>query len=259
MVYPLFKTNKPLRSHIYRVMVVDDHEIYRNGLRDLMDAREHFRVVAEGRQCKDTLDAVEKQPIDLIIMDRFLPDGDALLTIPKVKQVAMETEVIVLSSSLDEESVYQALKIGAVGYLTKDTPVSEMLEAFDNFEKGEFALISPVAAFMIRYLLQRCSDLELHVRSSLQFNLDTFRQALPLPTVVPPFTEEQLKALTPRERRVFQFLSKGYSNKQIAAQLAISPYTVGKHVQHILHKLGVSNRTQAVSYTSFKGGAALKG
>jgi len=239
-----------------RVLIVDDHEIFRHGLRDLINSTEGFQVVAEAGSCKNALELAEQRPIDLVVLDMYLPDGDGIEVTRQLRQqVIPPPRVIILSAVIYDDTLVDAILAGAQGYLTKDMPASDIVNALKGFQRGELALLPAVVTNLVQMLVQKYSEAEAELSTQMHNSIIT--------TGIPVSQKEELpntatRILTPREAKVFQHLLQGNSNKQIASQLAISPYTVGKHVQNILHKLGVTNRTQAVSYTSFEGGDLQK-
>ena len=249
-------TAVPATNH-QRVLIVDDHEIFRHGLRDLINSIKGFEVVAEGGSCKDALTLVGKMQIDLVILDMYLPDGDGIQTTLKIKQQLTSPPcVIILSAMMFNETLVDAILAGAVGYLTKDMPAGDILKSLKGFQQGQLALPMAVTTNLVHLLVQKFSEKEAELSSYLQ-------NSIPSTNISPLLTEDSKNSaflsntsspmLTQQEARVFELLHNGHSNKQIASQLSISPYTVGKHVQKILRKLGVTNRTQAALYTSFEG------
>jgi two-component system response regulator DevR len=241
-------------NHIQRVMIVDDHELFRHGLRDLINSMEGFQVVAEAHSCKDALAQVKQMRIDLVMLDMYLPDGDGIQVTRQLRQqVTPPPYVIILSALMIDETLVDAILAGASGYLTKDMPAGDIAKSLKGVKRGELALPRVVTANLVRLLVQKYAQTE----------VATNQQDTPTSIASPPQTDEMnqpvsspntaIHMLTPQEAKVFQLLRHGQSNKQIAHRLYISPYTVGKHVQNILRKLGVANRTQAVSYTSFEG------
>lgn len=259
---PSNDTRESVTIHPQRVMIVDDHELFRHGLRDLINSINGFQVVAEANSCKEALTIAEQIRIDLIMLDMYLPDGDGIRFTRQLRQqVTPLPRVIVLSAMMPDDTLVDAILAGASGYLTKDIPASEIMKALEGFLRGELALLPLPAANLVRLLVQK------HIQTEAE--LATYQHhKIPATTISPskatelnlpvstPNTAPDL--LTPQEVKVFQLLRYGQSNKQIARKLSISPYTVGKHVQNILHKLGVTNRTQAASYTSFEGASIFK-
>jgi DNA-binding NarL/FixJ family response regulator len=241
-----------------RVMIVDDHEIFRNGLRSLLAESEAFRVVAEASNCEDALIHLQSLPIDLVLLDLHLPDVNGMEALHRLKKNSPSPDVIIISATIDDDTLLDALLADISGYLTKDTSAIEILDALHTYQDGEMAFSFPVASRAIHLLLQHCNILEGELAVYRRNGMNTFTEIVAepaLPFVIPTaqIARNPLPVLTPQEERVYQGMCKGQSNKQIAAELYISRFTVGKHVQNILRKLGVTNRTQAVSYTLFEG------
>jgi two-component system response regulator DegU len=243
-----------------RVLIVDDHEIFRHGLRDLINSIEGFQVVAEANSCKDALALAEERHIELVMLDMYLPDGDGIEVTRQLRQqVTPPPRVIILSAIIYDDTLVGAILAGAHGYLTKEMPASAIVKALKGFQRGELALLPAVTANLVELLVKRYSEVEaeLSIHNGHATNELSPSQKDELNSIVAS-SNPATSVLTPQETNVFQLLRFGHSNKQIASKLAISPYTVGKHVQNILRKLGVTNRTQAVSYTSFEGGIIFR-
>ncbi len=251
----------PARHH-QRVLIVDDHEIFRHGLHDLLHMIEGFEVVAEGGSCGDALTLVRQMHIDLIILDMYLPDGNGIQTMRQLKrEMSNPPCVIILSAMMDNETLLGAMLAGAEGYLTKDKPAGEILHALKGFQRGQLALPEAVTTDLVHLLVQKFSEIEAELSAYMHNGINATDRS--------SFETEHIHAseflantsfpmLSKQEARVFELLRCGHSNKQIAAQLSISPYTVGKHVQKILRKFGVINRTQAALHTSFEGGGDIE-
>ena len=260
-------SSKGIDSHpdkIQRVMIVDDHEVYRYGLRELLTDGETFRVIAEASNCRDALIRLQSVPIDLVLLDLHLPDVTGMEALHSLKKNPPAPDVIIISATIDDDTLLDALVAGVSGYLTKDTPAFEMLNALNAYQCGELALSPAVASHVILLLLQHTTILEGELAILRQNEMKTLDRAMPenvhpLHPVLPPLQmmRHMLPVLTPQEEKVYQLMSKGQSNKEIAAELCISRFTVGKHVQNILRKLGATNRTQAVSHTLFEGDVEL--
>lgn len=240
-----------------RVAIIDDHEVFRYGMRDLISCIDGFEVVAEGGSCSDALALVEQVQIDLFILDMYLPDGDGTHIISQLKkQSANQPSVIILSAMMSNETLVEAILAGAEGYLTKDMPADAIVTSLKGIQEGQLALPGSVTAKLVYLLVQKYAEKTAEPSSHVQkdtplaektpLQVGNSSSAAPLANTISPI-------LTQQEARVFELLRNGHSNRQIASQLSISPYTVGKHVQKILRKFGVSNRTQAVLYTSFEG------
>ena len=248
-------------SHPLRVLIVDDHELLRHGLRDLINRIEGFAFVAEASSCKEALSLAKHMHIDLVMLDMYLPDGDGIQVTRQLKQeLTPSPRVIILSAMVYDETLVDAILSGADGYLTKDMTMSEITKALEGVQRGELALLPTATASLIHLLVQKYKQavVELaiyQIERTLTANIPS-SQASELNQVIST-SRITTNILTPQETKVFQLLRQGQSNKQIATHLSISPYTVGKHVQNILRKLGVANRTQAVAYTSSEGDNGL--
>jgi DNA-binding NarL/FixJ family response regulator len=259
MMNPSISSNNnemPSTDHPQRVMIVDDHELFRHGLRDLINSIEGFQVIAEAHFGKEALALAKQKRIDLVVLDMYLPDGDGIQVTRQLRQqVTPPPNVIILSAFMRDETLVDAILAGASGYLTKDMSAGDIAKSLKGVKRGELALPGVVATHLVHLLVQKYTQPGAEV---------TTNQQVPLTINTSPYQTDEMNqpgsspntatpTLTPQEAKVFQLLRHGQSNKQIARHLSISHYTVGKHVQNILHKLGVANRTQAASYTSFEG------
>lgn len=239
-------------------MIVDDHEMARHGLREVINTIKGFTVVAEASTCRDALAHIQRRAIDLVLMDLSLPDGDGMELVHVLRRRDAPPHIIVLSATLNDDLLLETMLAGASGYLTKDIPAAEIARLLQNFHHGEMVLTSPVASRLINLLVQKCLSLEVS-QIAAKGETSPFtppdRQSLDAHPVdnLQEMASSPLSHLTPQEDKIFQLVRLGLSNKQIASQLSISRFTVGKHIQNILRKLGVTNRTQAASYTSFEG------
>src|SRR5947208_5097627 len=158
----------PATNH-QRVLIVDDHEIFRHGLRDLINMIEGFEVVAEGGSCKDALKLVRQMHIDLVILDMYLPDGNGIQTIRQLKQEMNNPPcVIILSAMMDNDTLVDAILAGAEGYLTKDIPASDILNSLKGFQHGQLALPKAVTTHLVHLLVQKYSEKEAELSSYVQ-------------------------------------------------------------------------------------------
>jgi DNA-binding NarL/FixJ family response regulator len=197
-----------------RVLLVDDHEVVRRGLRGFLELQPDIEVVGEaGDGAIGARMAAELSP-DVILMDLLMPNMDGLTAIGRIKQDDPGIEIIAVTSFIEEEKVTTALEAGASGYLLKDADAEEVAAAIRAAHAGEVHLDAAVA----RLLAQR---------------MRTRREP------------EPVEPLTPREKEVLAQLGKGASNKEIAYELSITERTARTHVSNILGKLGLASRTQA--------------
>lgn len=197
-----------------RVLLVDDHTVVRQGLRMFLSLDPELEVVGEAENGKQALEMAHQLLPDVVLMDILMPVMDGLEATAAVRQQLPDTEVIALTSVLEDGSVVGAIRAGAIGYLLKDTEAEELIRAIKAAAGGQVQLSPKAAARLMR---------EVRVPDSPE-------------------------ALTERETEVLRLLAEGKANKEIALILSIGEKTVKTHVSNILQKLNVSSRTQAALY-----------
>jgi NarL family two-component system response regulator LiaR len=200
-----------------RVLIADDHAVVRQGLRTFLELQDDIEVVGDAADGEAALAGVLRHEPDVVLMDLVMPRVSGVEAIRRLRELRPETRVLVLTSFLDDEMLFPAVRAGAAGYLLKDVEPAELLRAIRTVADGEALLHPAVAARLMEELA------------------DTDR----------PVAEE---ALTPREREVLLLIARGLPNKQIALELGIAEKTVKTHVSSILSKLGLTDRTQAALY-----------
>jgi two-component system nitrate/nitrite response regulator NarL len=203
-----------------RVLVVDDHDLFRTGLRALLE-EEGFDV-ADSAGAEAALRRLASFRPDVVVMDMNMPGMSGVAAIPLVLLAAPNTAVLMLTIAADDEQVLDAVRAGASGYLLKDAELSEISAAIRVVAMGHCAVGPGVAGVLLK-----C------VRSS-----PAAPERAPVPSV----------ALSPRERDVLTLLCQGYDNGDIARQLFVSASTVKHHVSRLLDKIGASNRVQAATF-----------
>jgi DNA-binding NarL/FixJ family response regulator len=205
-------------ERLLRVLIVDDHDLFRSGLATLL--REHgVEVVGEATTGEEALRLVESRLPTVVIMDLGLPGISGLAATRQVRAINPAAAILVLTASLDETDVIDALIAGAAGYLLKDATVEQIMEGMEGALVGD-AVISPRVN---RLLVERVREAASHERA---------------PTGPAPH-------VTGREAEILRLLVQGRENNEIANELFLSPSTVKNHVSSILTKLGVNNRIQA--------------
>jgi NarL family two-component system response regulator LiaR len=211
--------NKPIT-----VMLVDDHEVVRQGVRFFLEAHSDFVVVGEVESGKAAVKLAEEHIPDVVLMDLVMPEMDGVEATRQVKNISPRTQVVVLTSYHEDEHIFPALQAGAISYILKDVRMEELADAIKRAAHDEVTLHPRVAARIIQ---------ELHGTKRDEIN---------------PFTE-----LTNREMEVLKLIANGLSNSEIAGQLVITEHTVKGHVSNILSKLHLADRTQAAVYAWRKG------
>ncbi len=195
-----------------RTLIVDDHPVVRQGLRMLLSHDADIEVVDEA---SDGIEGVEKACLlrpDVVLMDLLIPGLDGIAATTRIRQEVPETEVVILTSVLESSSVTRAIQAGAIGYLLKDIQGAELLGAIKAAAAHQLHLSSQASAYLV--------------------------QGMRAP--------EHFEALTEREVEVLQLLAQGHSNKTISRMLNIAEDTAKTHIRHIMAKLNVQSRTQAI-------------
>ena len=195
-----------------RVLIADDHSVVREGLRMFLGRDPELEVVGEAEDGAEAVRLARQLQPDVVLMDLLMPVMDGITATATIRRDLPDTEVIALTSVLESESVVGAVKAGAIGYLLKDTQAAELRTAIKAAAAGQVHLSPRASAYLLRKV-----------------------QEPPLP-----------EPLTEREMAVLRLLAQGQSNKEIARHLQVVEDTVKTHVRHILTKLGVQSRTQAV-------------
>lgn len=200
-----------------RILLVDDHTLFRRGIANLLTSRSNVVVVGEASDGWEALEKARELGPDLILLDLRMPGLGGIKIIQRLKEVVPKTYIIVLTISEEDEDLFQSIREGANGYLLKDLTPEELFQAIKRTLQGE-AVISPRMASKM---------------------LTEFSRRLYHPGTQP------LRQLTSRETEILQLLAEGARNKEISARLHISGSTVRNHIHHIIGKLHVQNRVQA--------------
>ena len=197
---------------VIRVLIADDHSVVREGLRMFLGRDPELAVVGEAADGVEAVELSRQLRPDVVLMDLLMPVKDGIAAISDIRGNMPETEVIALTSVVESTAVIGAVKAGAIGYLLKDIQAPELRRAIKAAAAGQVQLSPQASAYLLR-----------EVR-----------------------TPERTEALTERETVVLRLLVQGQSNKEMARDLQIAEDTIKTHVKHILAKLGVQSRTQAV-------------
>lgn len=211
-------------SELINVIIVDDHEIVRKGIRAYLESTTEFRVVAEAASGKEALRLVTELVPDVVLMDLIMPGMDGIKTTREIKNISPRTQIVVLTSFHEDVHIFPALKAGAISYILKDVTMDELADSLQRAARREVTFHSLVAERILRSIRGEDSA------DGLLFT-----------------------KLTERELEVLKLIANALTNSQIAAHLSIAESTVKGHVSNILSKLHLGDRTQATVYAWQKG------
>ncbi len=208
-----------MKHHRTSILIADDHEVVRNGIRAYLETISDFHVVGEASSGEETLGLVAELIPDIVLLDLIMPGMDGIETTRRVKQISPRTQVVVLTSYHEDVHIFPALKAGAISYILKDMKMEKLVDVLHRAVQGEVTLHPRVAARVLQNIRGENSEEQ------------------------PLFTE-----LTDRETDVLKLIANGLTNSQIAEKLVISENTVKGHVSNILSKLHLADRTKVAVY-----------
>jgi two-component system response regulator NreC len=209
-----------------RLLLVDDHEVVRSGLRMLLDSEQDVQIVGEAGTAEEALQAVQQLQPDVVLMDIGLPDLSGIEAASRIRELRPQAAVVALTIHEDKEYFFRMLDAGASGYVPKRAAPEELLTAIRAAAQGEVYLYPSLATLLVKdYLGQDPDDREARI----------------------------LNGLTERELEVLGHLADGASNSEIGETLQISPKTVARHRENIMRKLNLHSRTELVKYAIRKG------
>ncbi|HVA88484.1 MAG TPA: response regulator transcription factor [Chloroflexota bacterium] len=203
-----------------RVMLVDDHEIVRQGLRSLLERQDHLQVVGEAGTVAEAVEAGIRLRPDVIVMDVRLPDGTGIEACREIRSECPDVRVLILTSYADDDAVYAAIVAGAAGYLLKQTRGRDLVNAVERVAEGVSLLDPDVTASV----LTRMRDMAAGKH------------------------HDKLGELSEQERRILSLIAEGKTNREIAATVFLAEKTVKNYVSTILSKLGMERRAQAAAF-----------
>jgi len=211
------------------VMIVDDHPLFRQGLRRVIEAEEDMEVIIEVGDGEEALRMAQKMVPDVIMMDVNIPKMNGLQVTRMLKANLPNVGVIMLTAYHDDEQIFHAIKAGAGAYYPKDVTPRKLIEAIRQVSLGNYVIEDNVLAKsqVASWLLKQFEEISAFGGSP---------------------HDEMFVPLSPREMEILQLIARGYSNKEIAHELGISRQTVKNHMTSILRKLSVNDRTQAALY-----------
>ena len=203
-----------------RILLVDDHEVVRLGLKALLDRHPNFEVIGEASTAREAVELVESLHPDVIVMDIRLPGGSGIEACQEISDKHPESKVIMLTSYAEDEMLFSAIRAGAAGYVLKQIGGEDLVRAIQAVGRGE-ALLDPAVTQRIFQEVRKAAREE---------------------------EASAFSALTQQERHVLMLVSEGKTNREIAKALFLGEGTVRNYVSSILSKLGVSNRAEAAAY-----------
>ncbi|MFA5875015.1 MAG: response regulator transcription factor [Anaerolineales bacterium] len=209
-----------------RLLLVDDHQVVRSGLRMLLASESDVEIVGEAGTAREALEAVRQLKPTVVLMDIGLPDLSGIEATREIKRTSPEVAVVALTIHEDEEYFFKMLEVGAGGYVPKRAAPEELLTAIRAAAAGEVYLYPSMAKLLVKDYLSQ--DRSTDAASSLD-------------------------GLTDREQEVLRYLAEGADNEEIAGALVISIKTVARHRENIMHKLGLHSRAELVRYAIRKG------
>lgn len=203
-----------------KVLIVDDHDLFRQGVHNIIDSEEDFEVVGEAEGGTEALAKARELKPDLVLMDIYMPHGDGLEAVSAIKKELADVRIVMLTVNDKDENLFEAIKRGAEGFLSKKVRAKDLLSSLRGVMRGEAAIPRCMTGKILKEFA-RLAQVE---------------------------AEEKTGQLTAREIEVLQKISAGLTNKEIALSLCISENTVKAHVTNILRKLNLQGRSQAAAY-----------
>jgi two-component system response regulator DevR len=202
-----------------RVFLLDDHEIVRRGVRELLESQPDLVVVGEASTAEEAHGRIPATTPDVAVLDLRLPDGDGIEVCRDIRSKHPEIECIILTSFADDEAVYAAILAGAAGYLLKQVKGTDIVEGIRRVGRGE-SLLDPAVTRRVLDRIRRRED------------------------------RDELAQLTNQERRILELIGEGLTNRQIGERIHLAEKTVKNYVSNLLAKLGMSRRTEAAAYAA---------
>jgi len=209
-------------THPLRLLVVDDHEVVRQGLVALLDRRSGFQVVAQAGSVQEAIAQARLHRPDIVVLDVRLPDGSGVEACREIRAELPETRVIMLTSFPDEEAVLSAIVAGASGYLLKQIRARDLVAALEAVGRGE-SLLDPAVTERVLERVRRIATGK---------------------------SNDELSVLTSQEQKILMLVAEGKTNKEIAADVFLSDKTVKNYVSSILSKLNLERRAQAAAFVA---------
>lgn len=205
---------------VIRVFLLDDHEIVRRGLRDLLESSGRMEVVGEAGTAEEALGRIPATSPDVAVLDVRLPDGSGVEVCRQIRSDHPEIRCLMLTSYSDDEALFDAIMAGAAGYVLKQVRTADLFDAIERVAAGQSLLDPQLTAKVLQRLRDGSEE------------------------------DERLRMLTTQERRILGLLADGLTNRQIAAEMFLAEKTVKNYVSNLLAKMGMSRRTEAAVYAA---------
>lgn len=203
-----------------RVFLVDDHEVVRRGVAELLSSEDDIEIAGEAATAETAVGRILATSPDVAVLDVQLPDGSGVEVCREVRSARPDIACLMLTSFAEDEALFEAIMAGAAGFVLKQVKGSELLDSIRRIAAGE-SLLDPKVTERV---------------------LERLRRA--------PEEDERLKGLTPQERRILELLADGLTNRQIADEMFLAEKTVKNYVSNLLSKMGMSRRTEAAVYAA---------
>ncbi|MCD6352859.1 MAG: response regulator transcription factor [Proteobacteria bacterium] len=207
------------------ILIIDDHPLFREGLKAIIERDARFEVVGEAGDGRQGLSMAKKLKPDLVMVDISLPDQNGLQLTREIRSLWPETRVLIVSMHSKIDYITEAFQAGATGYVVKDSASERLLNALETVSKGEYFLDSSVSHSVVKMLME-----------------SGVKRA--------KITDSAYESLTPREQEIIRLLAEGISTRVIADKLFISPKTVENHRANIMNKLGVHTTFELIRYAA---------
>jgi DNA-binding NarL/FixJ family response regulator len=222
-----------------KILIVDDHPLFRQGLRDVLEIEPRMQVVGEASDGEQAIDRIHELAPDVVLMDINLPNMNGLQVTKQIAPSMPDTRFVMITGYDDAEQVFHALRAGASAYCPKDITPDVLIEVITAVHQGQYAVGEAIMTHeeIVRWIEKKVGRMV----GSLSADM-----------------EEYLVPLSPREMEILEHVTRGMSNKEIAFKLGISHQTVKNHMTSILRKLRVDDRTQAAVYALSRGWVRLE-
>ena len=207
-------------ERVIKVFLLDDHEVVRRGIRELLEAEDDLEVVGEAGTAAEALDRIASSRPDVAVLDVRVPDGSGVEVCRDVRSSHPEIQCLMFTSFSDDEALFEAIMAGAAGYVLKQIRGNELVRAIRQVANGS-SLLDPAVT---RRVLERLRN--------------------------PEPEDERLARLTEQERRILDLIAQGYTNRQIANEIFLAEKTVKNYVSNLLAKLGMERRTEAAAFAA---------